>query len=71
MPVCPPKTDKDRGRWEYVSGKAVKDLTTAVMMSEPGMTRADARGRVLAAIKDVTRQILGGKPDDIDFTSTR
>ena len=45
MPPCPPKSDKDRTRWEHVIGKVLKDWASSIMRE--GHTRAEAREMIL------------------------
>jgi hypothetical protein len=54
MPVCPPKSPKEResDRWENVVGKALKDWITSVMKRDK-LTRAEARVKVLLQIKQL------------------
>lgn len=49
MPICPPKTPKDRDRWEEIAGKALKDWVTRVMKTTH-KTRAEARYAILKKI---------------------
>jgi hypothetical protein len=49
MPICPPKTDEQRDRWENQVGKALKDWVTRIMAHD-GISRAHARELVLHRI---------------------
>ena len=55
MPVCPPKTDADRKRWENIVGKALKSWATALMQF--GMTRDEAREIILTEIGTMTERV--------------
>jgi len=55
MPVCLPKTDADRKRWENVVGKALKNWATALMQF--GMTRDEARDIILSDIQRQTERV--------------
>jgi len=49
MPVCVPRTEKDRTRFEHVVGKLLKDWASTIM--QDGYTRAEARAMILEEIK--------------------
>jgi hypothetical protein len=59
MPVCPPRSEQDRTRFEHVAGKLLKDWASSIMRE--GHTRAEAREMILddlRARKQPTNQII-------------